>query len=83
MLQRWLLRGLKALELFFSLGMRLLYMAAEDHDVHAAYVSHISHVTSFALALTVLDKDERHIFDGAPGEEQSWHVDACACHEQG
>ena len=49
--------------------MRLLYMAAEDHDVHAAYVSHISHVTSFALALTVLDKekDERHIFDLASG----------------
>lgn len=44
-------------------------MAAEDHDVHAAYVSHISHVTSFALALTVLDKekDERHIFDLASG----------------
>lgn len=56
-------------ELFSSLGMRLLYMAAEDHDVHAAYVSHISHVTSFALALTVLDKekDERHIFDLASG----------------
>ena len=47
----------------------LLYMAAEDHDVHAAYVSLISHVTSFALALTVLDKekDERHIFDLASG----------------
>ncbi len=32
-------------------------------------MSHISHVTSFALALTVLDKekDERHIFDLASG----------------
>lgn len=44
-------------------------MNASNHDVHTAYISHISHVTSFALALTVLDKekDERHIFDLASG----------------
>ena len=44
-------------------------MNAEQHDVHTAYVSHISHLTSFALALTVLDKekDEKHIFDLASG----------------
>ena len=49
--------------------MRPLYMDASQHDVHTAYVSHISHVTSFALALTVLDKekDEKHIFDLASG----------------
>jgi prephenate dehydrogenase len=47
----------------------MLYMDAASHDVHTAYVSHISHVTSFALALTVLDKekDEKHIFDLASG----------------
>ena len=45
------------------------YMDAEEHDLHAAYVSHISHITSFALALTVLEKEreERHIFDLAGG----------------
>ena len=44
-------------------------MNASSHDLHTAYVSHISHVTSFALALTVLDKekDEKHIFDLASG----------------
>ena len=44
-------------------------MGASDHDVHTAYVSHISHVTSFALDLTVLEKekDEKHIFDLASG----------------
>ena len=44
-------------------------MDAANHDVHTAYVSHISHVTSFALALTVLEKekDEKHIFDLASG----------------
>lgn len=44
-------------------------MDASSHDVHTAYVSHISHITSFALALTVLDKEknEKHIFDLASG----------------
>ncbi len=48
-----------------ELNMRLLYMNPEEHDTHTAYVSHISHLTSFALALTVLEKEreENHIFD--------------------
>ena len=56
-------------ELYGILNMRMIYMSSASHDVHAAYVSHISHVTSFALALTVLDKekDEKHIFDLASG----------------
>ena len=63
-------RALKAVEdLYAVLNMRPIYMNAAQHDVHTAYVSHISHVTSFALALTVLDKekDEKHIFDLASG----------------
>ena len=56
-------------ELYTALNMRTIYMNSSNHDVHTAYVSHISHVTSFALALTVLDKerDEKHIFDLASG----------------
>lgn len=55
--------------LYATLNMRTIYMNSSNHDVHTAYVSHISHVTSFALALTVLDKekDEKHIFDLASG----------------
>jgi len=63
-------KALKLIEdLYDALNMRPLYMNATQHDVHTAYVSHISHVTSFALALTVLDKekDEKHIFDLASG----------------
>lgn len=47
------------------LGMHLLYMDAVAHDLHAAYVSHISHITSFALANTVLqkEKEENTIFE--------------------
>lgn len=44
--------------IYKQLGMRILYMDAASHDVHAAYVSHISHITSFALANTVLEKEK-------------------------
>ena len=59
--------------IFRALDVPVVYMGAEEHDLHAAYVSHISHVTSFALALTVLEKEreERHIFDLAGGGFES------------
>lgn len=44
-------------EIFAALPMRIIEMNAADHDLHAAYVSHISHITSFALANTVLEKE--------------------------
>ncbi|SEM41372.1 prephenate dehydrogenase [Chryseobacterium taichungense] len=40
-----------------NLDMHLIYMNAQDHDVHTAYISHISHITSYALANTVLEKE--------------------------
>lgn len=51
--------------MYQKLGMRILYMGAQEHDLHAAYISHISHITSFALANTVLEKEkeEAAIFD--------------------
>lgn len=54
-----------ALRLFGSLGLKTSFMTAKDHDKHLAYVSHLSHVSSFMLGLTVLDieRDERQIFD--------------------
>ena len=56
-------------DLYKVLNMRIVYMTSDSHDVHTAFVSHLSHVSSFALALTVLDKerDEKHIFDLASG----------------
>lgn len=44
-------------QMYESLGMKSIYMNADEHDMHAAYVSHISHVTSYALALSVLAKE--------------------------
>jgi len=54
-----------ARNMFGKIGMRLLEMDAYAHDLHAAYVSHISHITSFALANTVLEKEKEEgaIFD--------------------
>ena len=48
-----------------GLGMNLIYMDSISHDVHTAYISHISHICSFALANTVLEKekDEKRIFE--------------------
>ncbi len=47
-----------------EIPMNLRYMDAAAHDKHLAYVSHLSHVSSFMLGKTVLDleKDEREIF---------------------
>ena len=57
----------KALDLFKEMGMRICYMNPEAHDKHIAYVSHLSHISSFMLGKTVIEKEknERDIFDMA------------------
>jgi prephenate dehydrogenase len=45
-------------KIYHELGMHIIYMNAKDHDMHTAYISHISHITSFALANTVLEKEK-------------------------
>ncbi len=44
--------------IYRQLGMHVINMNAEDHDIHTAYISHVSHITSFALANTVLEKEK-------------------------
>ena len=50
---------------FGYLGLKTIYMDPVEHDKHVAYVSHLSHVSSFLLGQTVLDieKDEKNIFN--------------------
>ena len=57
----------KALEIFTRIGMRIRYMDPVSHDKHIAYVSHLSHISSFMLGKTVIEKEknERDIFDMA------------------
>jgi prephenate dehydrogenase len=56
-----------AISLFKRLNMRIKMMTPVDHDRHVAYVSHLSHVSSFMLGKTVLEieKNEQAIFDMA------------------
>ncbi len=51
-------------KIFTALEMNTIYMDAGEHDKHVAYVSHLSHVSSFLLGQTVLDieRDEKNIF---------------------
>jgi prephenate dehydrogenase len=59
--------------LYKDMGMHIVYMDANSHDMHAAYISHISHITSFALANTVLEKEKEDeaIFELAGGGFES------------
>ncbi|MDR1130146.1 MAG: prephenate dehydrogenase [Prevotellaceae bacterium] len=51
-------------QMYQSIGMDISYMSSDIHDKHIAFVSHISHISSFALGTTVLniEKDEKSIF---------------------
>lgn len=54
-----------ALSLIAPLEMTIKYMGAKDHDKHLAYVSHLSHISSFMLGKTVLqvEQNDNTIFD--------------------
>lgn len=45
-------------EIFEGMGMQLRFMDPKEHDLHLAFVSHLSHISSFMLGKTVLDKME-------------------------
>ena len=58
----------KASKIFEGLEMKNVYMDSPvQHDMHIAYVSHLSHISSFMLGKTVLEieKDEKSIFNMA------------------
>jgi len=60
------LKGM-AYDILEALNMKLRFMDPEEHDRHLAFVSHLSHISSFMLGKTVMDKmeDEKNIFDMA------------------
>ena len=57
----------KAQVIFNKLKMNTIQMESKAHDKHIAYVSHLSHISSFMLGKTVMDleKDEKNIFQMA------------------
>ncbi len=54
-----------AIKLFKSFKMKIIKMDPSDHDRNIAYLSHLSHISSFMLAKTVLEKKilNKNIFD--------------------
>lgn len=54
-----------AKRLISPLKMTIKFMGAKDHDKHLAYVSHLSHISSFMLGKTVLqvEQNDKTIFD--------------------
>lgn len=57
----------KIRKIYQNLWMNVSSMTSKAHDEHIAYVSHLSHITSFALGQTVLEieKNEKAIFEMA------------------
>ena len=45
-----------AKEIFIALKMNIIKMDSKSHDNHAAFISHLPHIISYALANTVLSQ---------------------------
>ena len=59
-------------KMFQALGMPIAYMSSDEQDHTTAFISHLPHATSFALANTVQAIEDRNIiFDLASGGFQS------------
>lgn len=59
-------------KMYHTIGMDVAYMSADEQDHTTAHVSHLPHITAFALANAVLDTNDREIiFDLASGGFQS------------
>lgn len=43
--------------LFTDIGMKLVFMDAKEHDKHAAFISHMPHALSYALANSVMGQE--------------------------
>lgn len=48
----------RAFRLFQEIGMRIVVMDANEHDIHACYMSHLPHAISFSLANTVMSHED-------------------------
>lgn len=47
-----------AINLFEDIGMKIVTMDAEEHDRHAAFISHTPHALSYALANSVIGQED-------------------------
>lgn len=48
----------RAFKIFQEIGMRIVVMDSDKHDIHACYISHLPHIISFSLANTVMSHED-------------------------
>ncbi|MDD2897004.1 MAG: prephenate dehydrogenase [Aliarcobacter sp.] len=48
----------RAFKIFQAIGMRIVVMNSNQHDIHACYMSHLPHILSFSLANTVMSHED-------------------------
>ncbi|QOY55387.1 prephenate dehydrogenase [Candidatus Sulfurimonas marisnigri] len=49
-----------AKKIFKELKMKKYFMDAEEHDRHAAFISHMPHAISYSIANTVMNQENKH-----------------------
>jgi len=49
-----------ARKIFKSLKMKKYFMKAQEHDRHAAFISHMPHAISYSIANTVMKQEKKH-----------------------
>ena len=47
-----------ALEIFKDINAKVVFMGAKEHDRHAAFISHMPHAVSYALAQSVMKQED-------------------------
>ena len=47
-----------ALKLFKDINSKIVFMEAKEHDLHAAFISHMPHAVSYALANSVMKQED-------------------------
>ncbi len=47
-------------KIFKALGMKKYFMPANEHDRHAAFISHMPHAISYSLANTVMNQENKN-----------------------
>ncbi|MDR0467481.1 MAG: prephenate dehydrogenase [Campylobacteraceae bacterium] len=48
----------RAIQIFSHIGMKIVFMNPKEHDEHAAYISHMPHALSYALANSVMRQQD-------------------------
>lgn len=48
----------RAIQIFSHIGMKIVFMDPYSHDAHAAFISHLPHALSYALANSVMGQED-------------------------